>query len=97
MYDVEIFVYKFTKLKAATRLCMYVHRVYVYVYEFTEPNVATRVCMYVVRIYVYGFTELNATTHKYVIHKFYDKRCLFSVFKVTVKIAITTIGMDSTC
>ena len=50
MYDVEMYVYEFTKLKAATRLCMYVRQAYVYVYEFTELNITTRVCMY-----VYGF------------------------------------------
>lgn len=70
MYDVEMYVYEFTKLKAATRLCMYVLRVYVYVYEFTEPNVTTRVCMYVMRMYVYGFTESNTTTCNYVIQEF---------------------------
>ena len=52
MYDVEMYVYEFTKLKAVTRLCMYVRRVNVYVYEFTDPNVTTQVCMYVARMYV---------------------------------------------
>ena len=42
MYDVEMYVYGFTKLKAATRLCMYVDRVNVYVYGFTESNATTR-------------------------------------------------------
>ena len=47
-----MYVYEFMKLKAATRLCMYVRRVYVYVYEFTEPNVTTRIYMYIARMYV---------------------------------------------
>ena len=38
MYDIEMYVNEFTKLKAATRLCMYVHRVKVYVYGFTKSN-----------------------------------------------------------
>ena len=79
MYDIKMYVYGFTKLKAAMRLCMYVHRVNVYVYGFTDLNFTTRVCMYVVRMYIYGFTEANATMRNYVIHEFYDKRCLFSV------------------
>ena len=46
MYDVEMYVYGFTKLETATRLCMYVRRMYVYVYEIADPNVTTRECMY---------------------------------------------------
>ena len=42
MYDVEMYVYEFTKLKATTRLYMYVHQVNVYVYGFTESNATTR-------------------------------------------------------
>ena len=52
MCDVKMYVYRITKLKVVTQLCMYVRRVNVYVYEFTDPNVTTRVCMYVVRMYV---------------------------------------------
>ena len=68
---------------------------YVYVYEIAGRNVTTRECMYV-RMYVYYFTESNATTRNYVIHKLLRQRCMFSVLKVTIKIAITTIHMVST-
>ena len=76
MYDVEMYVYEFTKLKAATRLCMYVRRVYVY--EFTDPNVTTRVCVYVCCENVcYVFTESIVTTRNYVIRKFYGNDVCF--------------------
>ena len=54
-------------------------------------------CMYVCCEHVCNvFTELIVTTRNYVIRKFYDKRCMFSVVNVTVKIAIMTIRMVST-
>ncbi len=92
MYDDKMYVYgNGTIYVCTTNVC--------YVYVFIDPNIATReymyVCMYVIT-HVYDFTESNATTCNYVFHKLFGKRCMFSVLKVTDKIAISTICMTST-
>ena len=52
MRDVEMYVHGFTKLNAATRLCMHVRRMYVMFTHLStqtlqRENVHTYVCMYV--------------------------------------------------
>ena len=47
MYDVEVYIYDFTKLNTTMRVCMCVERMHVYVNVITDLDVTTRVCMYV--------------------------------------------------
>ena len=70
MYDVEMYVYGFTKLNATMRLCMHVRRMYVMftrlsTQTFQRKIVCMYVCIYVIT-YVYDFTKSNATTRCYV-------------------------------
>ena len=70
MYGVEVYVYGFTKLNAATRLCMHVRRMYViFTHLSTQTSQREYVCMYV-RAYIYDFAESNATTRWYVFYNF---------------------------
>ena len=70
----------FTKLIIATRLSMYVQRMYV-MFTHLLTQILQRemyVCMYAI-LYVYDFTESNITKRYYVFHKWYDKRYIFSI------------------
>ena len=60
----------FTKLTMATRLSMYVQRMYV-MFTHLSTQILQRemyVCMYAI-LYVYDFTESNITTRFYVFRK----------------------------
>ena len=74
----------FKKLIIATRLSMYVQRMYV-MFTHLSTQILQRemyVCMYAsmyVILYIYDFTESNTTTRYYVLRKWHVKRCIFSV------------------
>ena len=62
----------FTKLIMATRLSMYVQRMYVMFTQLATQILQREmyVCMYAI-LYVYDFTESNITTRYYVFRKCY--------------------------
>ena len=70
----------FTKLIAATRLSMYVRRMYVMFTQLSTQILQREmyVCMYAI-LYVYDFTESNITMRFYVFRKWYGIQCIFSV------------------